>query len=100
MLHYKTKRLQYEKYSFNFDDKNDGTLATLRYGKFMQAVATYVVAEPETLPRTVRVMYFHSLRVHPQVSLCKYFHLQCFKPEECRVDGKDSMTSNQLQYQD
>ena len=35
MLHYKAKRLQYKKYSFNFGDKNVDTLASLRYAKVM-----------------------------------------------------------------
>ena len=35
MLHYKTKRLQYQKYYFNFGGKNGDTLANLQYTKFM-----------------------------------------------------------------
>ena len=38
MLHCKTKRLQYQKYSLSFGGKNGDTLASLRYAKFMQAV--------------------------------------------------------------
>ena len=64
MLHYKTKKLQYQKYSFSFGSKNGDTLANLRYAKFMEAVATCTVLEPETLLPTERALYFHLLRVH------------------------------------
>ena len=82
MLHYKTKRLQYQKYPFSFSGKNGDTLASLRYAKFMESVATCAVLEPETLPPRERPMYFHSLRVHLQVCQWKYLNLHCLKPEE------------------
>ena len=50
-----------QKYSFSFGGKNGDTLSSLRYAKLMQVVATYVVLQPETLPRTEFEMYFHSL---------------------------------------
>ena len=43
MLHYKTKRLQYQKYYFSFGGKNGDTLASLRDPKFIQAVVTCAV---------------------------------------------------------
>ena len=74
--------LQHQKYSFRFGGKNGGTLASLRYAKFMQAVATCAVLKAETLPCTERTMYFHSLRVHLHVCQWKYLNLHCLKPEE------------------
>ena len=50
IFHYKTKGLQYQKYYFSFVGKNGDTLASLRYAKFMESVATCAVLEPETLP--------------------------------------------------
>ena len=79
MLHYKTKRLQYQKYSFSFGGKNGDKLASLRYAKFLLALATWVVLEPETLPPTERALYFHSLRVHLQVCQWRYLNLHCLK---------------------
>ena len=64
MLHYKITSLQYQKYCLSFGSKNGDTLVSLRYAKFMQAVVTCAVLEPETLPCTERAMYFHSLQVH------------------------------------
>ena len=74
MLHYKTKRLQYQKYYFSFGGKNGDTLASLRDPKFIQAVVT-CCSKPETLSRTERAMYFHSLRVYFEVCQWKYFNL-------------------------
>ena len=54
MFHYKTKRLQYQKYYFSFGGKNGDTLVSLWYAKFMKAVATCAVLEYETLPPTER----------------------------------------------
>ena len=82
MLHYKTKRLQNQKYSFSFGGRNGDTLASLRCAKFMQPVATCVFLEPETLSHAERAMYFHSLRVHLHVCQWKYLNLHCLKPEE------------------
>lgn len=59
MLHCKTKRLQCQKYSFSFGGKSGDTLASLRYTKFMQAVTTCFVLEPETLPPTVQCISTH-----------------------------------------
>ena len=72
MLHYKTKKLQYQKYSFSFGGKNGDTLASLQYVKFMQTVATCAVLETETLPPPERPTYFQSLPVHLQVCQWKY----------------------------
>ena len=81
-LHYTTKRLQYQKYSFRFGGENGDTLASLQYTKFTEAVAKCAVLEPETLPPTEQAMYFHSLQVHLQVCQWKYLNLHSLKPEE------------------
>ena len=81
MLQYKT-RLQYKEYSFTFGGKNSDTLASLRYAKFMQAVATWAILEPETLLLTERAVHFNLLRVHIQVCQWKYLKLYCLKSEE------------------
>ena len=74
--------LQYQKYYFSFGGKHGDTIASLRYGKFMQPVATCLVLEHETLPRTQRVMYFHSLRVHLHICHWNYVNLHYLTPEE------------------
>ena len=45
MLHYKTKRLQYQKYSFSFGVRNGDILVSLQCANFMQVVATCAVLE-------------------------------------------------------
>ena len=67
MLHYKTKRLQYQKNYFSFAGKNGDTLASLHYAKLMESVVTCAVLEPEVLPPTECAMHCYSLRVHLQV---------------------------------
>ena len=69
MLHLKVKRLKYQKCFFSFDFKNDDTIPSLQYAKFMQAVTTCAVLKPETLPLRESAIYSQSLRFHLQV--CK-----------------------------
>ena len=63
MLHYKTKRLQYQKNCFSFAGKNGDTLASLHYAKLMESVVTCAVLEPEVLPPTECAMCCYSLRL-------------------------------------
>ena len=58
---YKTKRWSCGEYSSVFGGKNGGTVASLCYAKFTQAVVTCGILEPETLSLTERAMCFHSL---------------------------------------
>ena len=90
MLHYKTKRLQYQKYSFSFDVRNGDMLVSLQCANVMQAVTTCAVLGLETLPPTEHAMYSHSLRVHFQVFQWKYLNLHCLKLEdwEWTFEGK------------
>lgn len=83
MLYYKAKRLQNQKCSFSFGDKNGDRLASLRYAKRMKAVATWSVLEPETLPPREHAMHFHSFRVHLQVCQWKYLNLHCLGVDVC-----------------
>ena len=55
------------------------TLAHLRHVKYKEATFKDNI-EPESLPPTERVVFFHSLKVHLEVSQWKYLNMECLKP--------------------
>jgi len=75
-----------------FGGKDDDSLNSLRYVKFIEMVSASKVVDPQKLPPTERAALFHSLRVHLQVMLWKTLtdELQ-FDPKQWgwRLDGAE-----------
>ena len=67
---------------FSYGGSTTDTLAHLRHAKYKEATFKDNI-EPESLPPTERAVFFHSLRVHLQVSQWKYLNMECLEPIDC-----------------
>ena len=65
-----------------YNGKPSDSLASLRHIKYIEMVATCNEVEPENLPPTERVTYFHALRVHLQVCQWMNLDLHCLEVTE------------------
>ena len=64
---------------FSYGGNRRDTLAHLRHVKYKEATRKNDI-DPESLPPTEQAVFFHSLRVHLQVSQWKYLNLESLKP--------------------
>lgn len=64
-----------------YNGKSNDSLTRLRYVQWNQATATNDQLNPEKLPPTERATYFHSLRVHLEVSRAMNLDIKCLNPK-------------------
>ena len=67
---------------FSYGVKSITTLTQLRHTKFMEIIATCYALNPEILPPSERATYYHSLRVHLQVSQWKQLDIHIVPADE------------------